>query len=124
MGMFLNPSNAAFQKAVNSKIYVDKTGLLKYTNNVVNTQQAFICNSRPRRFGKSMAADMLLAYYSKNNDSRELFAGLEIHGSADFEKYLNKYDVIYFDAQECIDYAQNIEDSVAGAVDSSWISCL
>ena len=113
MGMFLNPSNAAFQKAVNSKIYVDKTGLLKYTNNVVNTQQAFICNSRPRRFGKSMAADMLLAYYSKNNDSRELFAGLEIHGSADFEKYLNKYDVIYFDAQECIDYAQNIEDSIA-----------
>ena len=59
MGMFLNPSNVAFQKAVNSKIYVDKTGLLEYTNSVVNTQQAFICNSRPRRFGKSMAAKIM-----------------------------------------------------------------
>lgn len=113
MGKFLNPSNTAFQMAINSQIYVDKTGLLKFTNSVVNTQQKFICNSRPRRFGKSMAADMLLAYYSKNNDSRELFGGLDVCGSADFEKHLNKYDVIYFDVQECIDYAQKIEDTAA-----------
>lgn len=53
MGRFVNPDNYAFQKAVNSEIYVDKTGLLAYTNKVVDTKQAFICNSRPRRFGKS-----------------------------------------------------------------------
>ena len=54
MGRFVNPDNSAFQKAVNSEIYVDKTGFLSYTNKVIDTKQAFICNSRPRRFGKSL----------------------------------------------------------------------
>lgn len=58
MGRFVNPDNSAFQTAVNSEIYVDKTGLLSYTNKVLNTKQAFICNSRPRRFGKSTIADI------------------------------------------------------------------
>ena len=53
MGRFLNPDYSAFETALNSEIYIDKTGLLAYTNKVINTKQAFICNSRPRRFGKS-----------------------------------------------------------------------
>ena len=65
MGIFVNPGNGAFQVAVNSEIYVDKTGLLTYTNKVMNTLQGYICNSRPRRFGKSIAANMLTAYYSR-----------------------------------------------------------
>lgn len=113
MGMFLNPSNAAFQEARYAKIYVDKTGLIGFLNQFINTPQKYICISRPRRFGKSMAADMLLAYYSKKSDSRAIFTGLDIQSSADFETHLNKYDVIYFDVQECIDYAQNIEDTIA-----------
>ena len=80
MGNYLNPDNSKFQRAVNSDIYVDKTGLIKYTNRVMNTMQAYVCVSRPRRFGKSMAADMLTAYYSKGCDSREVFSGLEITG--------------------------------------------
>ena len=56
MRRFVNPGNTAFEVAVNSQIYVDKTGLLAYTNSVINTKQALICSSRPRRFGKSMAA--------------------------------------------------------------------
>ena len=64
MGRFVNPDNSAFQVALNSEIYIDKTGLIEYTNRVLNTTQAFICNSRPRRFGKSITADMLTAYYS------------------------------------------------------------
>ena len=59
MGRFLNPDYSAFETALNSEIYIDKTGLLAYTNKVINTKQAFICNSRPRRFGKSVTADML-----------------------------------------------------------------
>ena len=51
MGRFLNPDYSAFETALNSEIYIDKTGLLAYTNKVINTKQAFICNSRPRRFG-------------------------------------------------------------------------
>lgn len=78
MGLFLNPDNRAFQTAIDSEIYVDKTGLIEFTNKVLGTQQAFICNSRPRRFGKSITANMLAAYYSKGCDSQELFAGLAI----------------------------------------------
>ena len=59
MGMFVNPDNSAFQVALNSEIYVDKTGLIKYTNRVLNTLQGYICNSRPRRFGKTMGMSML-----------------------------------------------------------------
>ena len=62
MAIFLNPDNANFNEAVHSKIYVDKTGLIEYTNSVLSTTAKFICNSRPRRFGKSMTADMLCAY--------------------------------------------------------------
>ena len=61
MGRFVNPDNSAFQVALNSEIYIDKTGLIEYTNRVLNTTQAFICNSRPRRFGKSITADMITA---------------------------------------------------------------
>ncbi len=99
MGRFVNPDNSAFQVALNSRIYVDKTGLLEYTNTVLDTTDAYICNSRPRRFGKSYAANMLTAYYSKGADSEEMFSGLEISKTADFRKHLNKYDVIHIDIQ-------------------------
>ena len=62
MGRFVNAKTSAFQDALNSKIYVDKTGLLEYTNSVIDTTEKFICNSRPRRFGKSITADMITAY--------------------------------------------------------------
>ena len=82
MGRFLNPDNGAFQTALNSKIYVDKTGLLDLTNQAIDTDGAFICNSRPRRFGKSVTANMLSAYYSKGCDSEKMFEDLKI-GSMD-----------------------------------------
>ena len=113
MGKFVNPDNSAFQNAVNGKIYVDKTGLLEITNSFLATPQAFICNSRPRRFGKSMAANMLAAYYSKGCDSKELFAGLQISRNADYEKYLNKYDVIHFDVQWCQMMVASAEETVS-----------
>ncbi len=99
MGMFVNPGNQAFQVAVNSEIYVDKTEMLEYTNKVMNTLQGYICNSRPRRFGKSITANMLTAYYSKGCDSQDLFAGLKISEASDFKKHLNQYDVIHLDIQ-------------------------
>lgn len=97
MGVYLNPGNDGFQNAVRSKIYVDKTGLLAYTNAVLETEQNHICVSRPRRFGKSMAVEMLVAYYAKNCDSKALFHGLEISKTAGYGKHLNKYDVIRVD---------------------------
>ena len=113
MGRFVNPGNRAFQVALNSEIYVDKTGLIKYTSKVLNTKQAFICNSRPRRFGKSMTADMLTAYYSRGCDSKKMFEGLEIGRDSGFKKHLNQYDVIHFDVQWCIDPAGGPENVVS-----------
>ncbi|MDR1727224.1 MAG: AAA family ATPase, partial [Acidobacteriota bacterium] len=78
MGLYLNPGNGKFRLAVNSKIYVDKTGLIAYANSVLGTEDRFICVSRPRRFGKSMAAGMLAAYYDRSVDSSEMFAPFEI----------------------------------------------
>ena len=113
MGLFVNPDNRAFQDAINAEIYVDKTGLLEVTNRFLSTPQKFICNSRPRRFGKSMAANMLAAYYSKGCDSHELFAGLLIEKNSDYEKYLNKFDVIHFDVQWCFKEAGSAEKTVS-----------
>ena len=84
MGRYLNPGMESFEKSVNSEIYVDKTGLIGYTNRVMNTLQGYVCVSRPRRFGKSMAANMLTAYYSRGCDSREIFSKFEISESPDF----------------------------------------
>ena len=100
MGIYLNPSNENFQEAVDSEIYVDKTGLIAFTNKRIKTSQKHICVSRPRRFGKSTNLAMLAAYYSKGCDSRELFAGLSIASSESYSKHLNQYNVIYINMQE------------------------
>lgn len=97
MGIYVNCGNAGFVRARKSQIYVDKTGFLEYTNSVLGTEQCCICFSRPRRFGKTMAAEMLAAYYGKGCDSRALFEDLAIGNMPDFEEYLNKYDVIHLD---------------------------
>lgn len=112
MGMFVNPDHTAFKVALDSEIYVDKTGLLKYTNRVLGTLQGYICNSRPRRFGKSITANMLTAYYSKGSNSEEMFSGLEISRSSDFHRHLNKYDVIHLDIQWCMEPAGGPEKVV------------
>lgn len=112
MGRFLNPDNGAFSEAVNSEIYIDKTRLLEYTNRVINTTSKFICNSSLRRFGKSMTADMLSAYYSRGCDSKELFKNYEISTVSSYEKNLNKYDVIHFDVQWCMMDAEDADHVV------------
>lgn len=103
MGIYFNPSNIDFQQALNSKIYVDKSLLIEYTNSVIYTEQKFICISRPRRFGKSMAANMLTAYYSRGCDSKEMFGKLKISESETFEKHLNKYNVIHINMVNFMD---------------------
>ncbi len=116
MGIYVNPGNQSFQESVGSMIYVDKSELISYTNSVLKTQRKNICVSRPRRFGKSMAADMLVAYYSRGCDSRELFGGLkaaqenrrastcqeqeiEARRMEQYNANLNQHNVIRFDVQ-------------------------
>lgn len=111
MGIYLNPGNVDFNNAVNhSEIYVDKTEMIKYTNKVLFGEQKFICVSRPRRFGKSIAANMLTAYYSRGCDSRKLFGNLKIARADSFEKHLNQYHVIRLDIQKFSNRSENVND--------------
>ena len=84
MGMCLNPGNRMFQMMLNSSFYVDKTGLAAFTNAKMCRDGRFVCVSRPRRFGKSVDADMLVAYWSRGCDSRAQFEGLEVSRDASY----------------------------------------
>ncbi len=97
MSLYLNRGNQAFTEYSNAKIYVDKSMLIKETNELIRTPDKFMCVTRPRRFGKSMVLSMLNAYYSKGCDSRELFKGLKIYDDPSFEEHLNKHNVIWID---------------------------
>ena len=103
MGTYLNPRKAAYEEAVNSEIFVDKSEMIHYLNSVIKTKQKYVSVSRPRRFGKSMAADMICAYYDREADSRELFEKRKlakcapvINGSNEicWDSYLGQFDVI------------------------------
>ena len=109
MGIYLNPGNKGFWQSVRSEIYVDKTGLIAQTNRYLNTEQQYICVSRPRRFGKSMALKMLAAYYSRGCDSADLFSGLQIEKDGSFREHLNRYDVIFLNMQQFLIRAKNQE---------------
>ena len=112
MGNYLNPGNEKFRRMIQSEIYVDKTGMIKYTNSVLDTAQNYVCVSRPRRFGKSMAANMLTAYYSRGCNSKELFGKFEIAKDKDFEKYLNQYNTIFLNMQEFLSRSHNVEELI------------
>ncbi|MDO4323226.1 MAG: AAA family ATPase [Lachnospiraceae bacterium] len=112
MGAYLNPGNNLFQMDANSQIYIDKTELIKHTNRLIGSQQRFICVSRPRRFGKSIAANMLAAYYGKGCDSSELFDRFKIAGQVDYKKHLNQYNVIALNIQNFFGLMPNVDDAL------------
>lgn len=112
MGSYLNPTSQSFLMSLRSKIYVDKSELIIHTNDVVNTQQRFVCVSRPRRFGKSMAADMLAAYYSCGEDTENLFSSLKISVAESFRKHLNQYHVLKINMQEFLSSTGSVDDMI------------
>ena len=101
MGVYINIGNEGFRSARNSE-YVDKSGIIAVINSTLDTKQRFTCVTRCRRFGKSMAAEMLCAYYDHSCDSRSLFADLEIAKDSSFEQHLNQYPVIYLDLSDFV----------------------
>ena len=104
MGTYFNPSNEGYRQAVNSRIYMDKTPMIDILNSRLFTEEKCISVSHARRFGKSQAAEMIEAYYSRGCNSKELFSELKISDSADFEKHLNRYNVIHLDISSIADY--------------------
>ena len=108
MGIYLNPGNKLFQIALNGKIFIDKSRLITETNSLIDTPQRFLCVSRPRRFGKSMAADMLAAYYGRGTDSSPLFDNLQIAEDENYKKYLNQYYVIKLNMQDFLSLSSDV----------------
>ena len=90
MGMYLNPGNAGFQ-SIRKTIYIDKSELIAKINQTIGTKDKLTCVSRPRRFGKSFATQMLCAYYDKTCNSLDLFSDLKIAKDSTFEQYRNRY---------------------------------
>ena len=105
MGFYLNPGNKGFWESIRSKIYVDKTNVIACTNKLINTEEKFICVSRPRRFGKSMTLKTLAAYYSCGCDSAALFKGKKIEKDSTFQEHLNRYDVVFLNMQQFLSEA-------------------
>lgn len=112
MGTYLNPGNSGFEEILQSD-YVDKTGLIGLINRTIGKKSKLTCVSRPRRFGKSFAAQMLCAYYDKTCDSGKLFQNLEIAKDATYETHRNKYDVIYVDMTGLKPYTDGFRNIVA-----------
>ncbi len=106
MGFYLNPGNFGFSR-IRASLYVDKSGLIALINRTIDTAGSLTCVSRPRRFGKSFAAQMLCAYYDRSCDSESLFQDLEIAKDQDFAKHLNAYDVICVDMTGIQPYSDN-----------------
>jgi len=115
MGVYYNPGNGNFADDLQHKIFVDKSMMLSRLNEAIAERNKFLCISRPRRFGKSMAANMLTAYYSKGCDSRELFKGLKIENDPSFETNLNKYDLIRIDFAAIDGRTDNKDEIVSAA---------
>lgn len=130
MGIYVNPGNILFQKARFSNLYIDKSMLIAKMNALCGTEKGDVCVSRPRRFGKSMAANMLTAYYSRGCDSAELFAGLQIEKEESFQKHLNQHDVIrlnmqrFLKTEDSLDtYVEEIEKSVVSELLIEFPEC-
>lgn len=120
MGNYLNIGNGGF-RSIRKGLYVDKTGLISYVNETLGTMKKLTCVSRPRRFGKSFAAQMLCAYYDRSCDSRELFEGLEISRDPSFERYLNQYDVIYLDITWFLSTLQGDKEEIVAYIQKQVI---
>lgn len=112
MGILINPGADQWARDRNRSPFVDKSLLIGITNSMVNTNKRYICISRPRRFGKTMAAGMLSAYYGRGLCAEELFEGLNISAVDSFHQYANQFDVIYVDMRKVLSGTKNVSDLV------------
>ncbi|MDY6415387.1 MAG: AAA family ATPase [Succinivibrio dextrinosolvens] len=112
MASYLNPGFENYQESLNSKIYIDKSNLIAILNENISTTQKYICISRPRRFGKTVTANMLCAYYSKDTDSSFLFDNLKISKADSYKEHLNRYNTIFINMQRFLSRAKNDIDQM------------
>lgn len=112
MGMYLNPNNCLFFETFNNEIYVDHSLLIEYTNRAIDTDNNMLCVIRPRRFGKTTDANMLVAYYSMGCNSKKIFDNLKISKTENYLKHLNKHSVIHINMQSFLSKTHNINKMI------------
>ncbi|MCL1915072.1 MAG: ATP-binding protein [Eubacteriaceae bacterium] len=116
MGTYLNPGSQKFKFSLNGMVYVDKSSLISVTNSIINTPQRFACLSRPRRFGKTMAIEMLSAYYGCGEETGELFKSLKIQNNDSFPEHLNKYNCLMLNMQDFLSSTTTIVEMLSRIV--------
>lgn len=114
MGRYVNPSNKSLIADMNDEIYIDKSLLLSELNKVYDGRQRFVCVSRPRRFGKTMAGNLISSFYSKGCDSRKIFEDLKISQTPNWDKHINKANVIKIDLGAELSLTDNKNEVVKG----------
>lgn len=107
-----------FQRVLNSKIYVDKSLLIEKISAQIMTANPYICITRPRRFGKSVNANMLGAYYTKGYDTSDMFGNLAIAGSSVYREHLNQYNVIYIDFSRMPDFCKSYDEYITDIMEN------
>ena len=123
MGTYLNPGSKRFEMSVASEVFVDKTAMISYLNSCVDTNKRFVCVSRPRRFGKTMAADMVCAYYGRGADgARALFEGAKLAATEPvtmrtgevrpWDAFLGAFDVVRVTVTDFLKRKNAIEDAI------------
>ena len=121
MALYLNVGNESFQESLNSLIYVDKSPLIEILNRSIKTKNKYFCLSRPRRFGKSVTAQMICSYYARGQDSSSLFDNLKIASFDDYKKHLNQYDVISINISDEFSRASHNAKSMADILTKSIV---
>ena len=120
MSMFLNCFTVydRYRAVLNSPYFVDKTLLLEELIPLLCQEQRFVCITRPRRFGKTVMANMIGAFFQKGADSCDIFDNLLIAGKEDYKNHLNRHNVIFIDFSEmpenCSSYSQYISRILSG----------
>ena len=125
MGIYLNPNKSIFTRYIEDEIYVDKSGIFMHLNKWLGKDSGYVCLTRPRRFGKSMAAAMIAVYYCNAYDSHDIFDKLAVHRVKSYEEHINKYAVISFDAQsfrDCVEEPLNFVPSIHQRIGSELIA--
>ena len=121
MALYLNVGNESFQESLDSPIYVDKSPLIEILNKSIKTKNKYFCLSRPRRFGKSVTAQMICSYYERGIDSSPLFDDLKIASFDDYKKHLNQYDVIFINMTDEFSRASHIVKSMTDILTKSIV---
>ena len=130
MGVYLNPPKTIFSRYLDDEIYVDKSGIFKHLNQWLGKDSGFVCLTRPRRFGKSMAAAMIAVYYCNAYDSHDIFDKLAVHRLKSYEQHINQYAVISFDAQSLrdrvedpMDFVPKLHKEIGRELSEAWPQC-